>query len=112
MYCKNQRYVFNGCQVNSKVNPAMKCGCGEIEFASASQKSQLARLFVEKQDYENCACPEYALKNGTFFNALYMPYRAEDDCCVSVMDAKCLKHPQLAAKTKCQKGGNCNVRMH
>ena len=66
MYRKNNRYVFSGCSVHSTQNPAMSCGCGDIEFTEASTTREYARLFVEPQQYENCACPEYALKNGTF----------------------------------------------
>lgn len=112
MYRKNNRYVFSGCSVNSPQNPAMSCGCGDIVFSDASQTQtrELARLFVESQEYDNCASPEYALKNGTFFNALYMPYRSNSECCTSVMDAKCLSNNNLVNKTKCS-GGCRNGRM-
>lgn len=112
MYLKDNRYIFNGCQVNSGVNPAIKCSCSNIEFVKSPNKSDYARLFIETQEYENCTCPECALKNGTFFNALYMPYRFENECCTSVMDAKCLRNKNLISNTKCSnKGGNRNVRM-
>ena len=110
MYRKNNRYVFSGCSVHSTQNPAMSCGCGDIEFTEASTTREYARLFVEPQQYENCACPEYALKNGTFFNALYMPYRTNSECGTSVMDSRCLSNSNLINKSKCT-GGCRNGRM-
>ena len=111
MYRRNNGYVFSGRQTSSDNNPAMRCGCGDIEFVSAERNPQYARLFVESQEYENCACPEYALKNGTFFNSLFMPYRTNSECCTSVMDSKCLSNENLINNTKCSKGGCGNGRM-
>ena len=111
MYRNDNGYVFSGCRAESRKNPAMSCGCGDIEFAGVAKSAQYGRLFVESQEYENCACPEYALKNGTFFNSLYMPYRANAECCTSVMDARCLSNANLVNKTKCSQGGCRNGRM-
>ena len=90
MYQPKERYIFSGCSNCSKANPAVasSCGCG----VRAAANNELARIHFTMQRYENCASPEYALKNGTFFNELYMPYRVQNDCCTSVMDAKCLRN--------------------
>ena len=101
MYRKSNRFAFSGCQNNAAENPKM-CSCGGYEFTNANTSSaQYARLFVESQSYKNCANPQYALKNGTFFNDLYMPLDICPDCCTSVMDGACAKNKNIVNRTKC-----------
>lgn len=64
-------YTFSACRCAPAGNPAMKC---EQEGFRMCRDNPYARLYVVTQKYDNLACPGYALRNGTFFNDLYMPY--------------------------------------
>ncbi len=65
-------YVFPACEKQSINNPAvsMRGRC----CPSGPAANPYARLYVESQSFENIAKPACALKNGTVFNDLYMPY--------------------------------------
>jgi len=64
-------YRFDACRGKPSGNPAMNCG---KEFNHDHMSNMLARVYVVSQKYLDTACPDYALRNGTFFNKLYMPY--------------------------------------
>ena len=50
-------------------------------FAVASNARMYARAYVLPQSYSNCAPPTAALRQGTFFNDLAMPYLTLNPCC-------------------------------
>ena len=72
MKMQNAPYVFSACKQSCDCNPALSCD--RANFLEGEKCNPYARLYVVSQAYENCASPEYALLNGTFFNDLYMPY--------------------------------------
>lgn len=72
-------YVFSACEKQCGNNPAVSMDRKSLACKAAS--SQYARLFVVSQSYENLAKPECALRNGTLFNDLFMPYIPESCEC-------------------------------
>ncbi|MBR4079594.1 MAG: spore coat associated protein CotJA [Christensenellaceae bacterium] len=71
-------YIFSACRTQSVQNPAR---CNARETADHCRANPYARLYVKIEPYDNLACPSYALKNGTFFNDLYMPYIIPETAC-------------------------------
>ncbi len=82
MMTNNDRlpYVFEACANNACSDPAVSARADF--FAGASVPNPYARVYVVSQRYDNFASPECALRNGTLFNDLNMPY-------VRSMCAKC-----------------------
>ncbi len=68
-------HVFPACDRRSGNNPAVCMDRKALACTTASNR--YARLFVVNQRYENLAKPECALRNGTIFNDLFMPYVPE-----------------------------------
>ena len=71
-------YIFSACRMQSVQNPARCCA---RETAENCRDNPYARLYIKTEPYTNLACPTYALRNGTFFNDLYMPYIIPDASC-------------------------------
>jgi len=71
-------YIFSSCRKQSLQNPA-RCNARDIQ--ESCRANPYARVYVKIEPYTNLACPTYALKNGTFFNDLYMPYIIPEHTC-------------------------------
>lgn len=74
----NEPYIFSACRTQSAQNPAR---CTAHEHAQNCRSNPYARLYIKIQPYTDLACPTYALKNGTFFNDLYLPYQIPETVC-------------------------------
>ena len=66
-------YVFSAC-AQSKSCPALSCDRANFLEEPAQQCNPFARAYVLPQPYSNCVAAEYVLRNGTYFNDLFMPY--------------------------------------
>ena len=50
------------------------CGCANFLTDMPSGCSPYVRAYVVETSYDNCADPEAALMQGTYFSNLYMPF--------------------------------------
>lgn len=59
------------------------CNCVNF-FADAAHTNLYAKAYVVPQNFSNCTSPTMALRRGTIFNDLYMPYTTVNPCCREV----------------------------
>ena len=76
MKCNSQAPYFYSAYTKAPTcaQEAQKCKVANFFADAGSAMNPYARAYVVSQTYTNCAAPECALHNGTFFNDLYMPY--------------------------------------
>ncbi len=64
---------------------ATEQNCNRVNFFADAERTNLyAKAYVVPQTFSNCASPTVALRRGTFFNDLYMPYSTVNPCCKEV----------------------------
>lgn len=62
--------------------PGMQCDTIHYFTDATLQTEEYAKAFVIPQTYSNCSTPNMALRNGTYFADLHMPYvTINDECC-------------------------------
>ena len=62
--------------------PGTQCDTIHYFADAIMPNDEYAKAFVIPQTYSNCSSPCMALKNGTYFADLHMPYiTINDECC-------------------------------